>query len=199
MELVWGVGAAFGRDDASERGAWSGERGNHQAGGVGVRTFGCSMLAFRLRIEGVVVRTRSYQDLIVWQRAMELVQAAYAVASELPPFERYGLSSQLRRSSASVTANIAEGHSRRYRTEFLQFLAIARASVRELENHLSVIERVGYADSKRVDQPLALCDEVNRMLRAMMTALEKRARAPRSPLHALQTIARKNSSASLTP
>ncbi len=67
----------------------------------------------------------SYRDLLVWQKAMDLVVECYKVTREFPKDELYGLTSQLRRAAVSVPANIAEGHSRPNTREFLQFLGIA--------------------------------------------------------------------------
>jgi four helix bundle protein len=119
------------------------------------------------------MRVESYQRLIVWQRAMDLVCASYVVARALPLTERYGLASQLQRAAVSVPANIAEGHSRTHRKEFLQSLAVARGSLKELETHLLIAERVGYVDRLAIAHPLRLVDEVSRMLTAMRAALTR--------------------------
>ena len=94
--------------------------------------------------------TRDYRDLIVWQRGQELVREAYGVARHLPVEERFELGSQIRRSATSVTGNIAEGHSRPTRRDFLRFLGIAYASLKELESHLLTAERVGYVHREHI-------------------------------------------------
>ena len=114
---------------------------------------------------------RDFRDLIVWQRAHELVREAYGVARRLPGEERFELASQIRRAATSVTSNIAEGHARPYRRDFVRYLAIAHASLKELENHLLTAETVGYVDREAIATPLALSDQVSRMLTAMRRRL----------------------------
>lgn len=105
---------------------------------------------------------------------MELACAAYAIARELPPEERGSLGEQLRRSALSIPANIAEGHSRLHRKEFIQFLSIAHGSLSELETHLVVAEAVGYASHDRVTHALRLADETGRMLTVLRARLTTR-------------------------
>jgi four helix bundle protein len=131
---------------------------------------------------------------------MELVVATYDLTRTFPPEERRALTDQLRRAAVSVPSNIAEGHARNHRKEFLHFLSLARSSVKEIETQLLIAVRVKYVTDGEVRDALALCDEVSRMLRAMSNALApaETAPPPRSPLHAQQT-ARRNSSQSRMP
>ena len=71
------------------------------------------------------VPSKNYADLAAWQRAMDLVEAVYALSSALPPEERFGLRAQMRRAAVSIPANIAEGQGRRTRGEFLNHLSMA--------------------------------------------------------------------------
>src|SRR5688572_26837166 len=87
---------------------------------------------------------RSHRDLIVWQRAMDLVTSVYRLTEDFPKSELYGLTSQIRRCAASIPANIAEGQGRRLAGEFLQFLANARGSLLELDTHLEIAVRLGF-------------------------------------------------------
>lgn len=80
---------------------------------------------------------RSYKELVVWQRALDLVREVYAVSKAFPRDEVYGLTAQLRRSAVSVPSNIAEGQGRATRGEFIQFLCHARGSLFELETQIS--------------------------------------------------------------
>lgn len=82
-------------------------------------------------------RVRNYKDLTVWQRAMQVVKAVYAVTGRFPENERFGLASQMRRAAVSVASNIAEGQARNGTKEFLQFLSHAGGSLAELETQLS--------------------------------------------------------------
>lgn len=80
----------------------------------------------------------SYRDLVVWTRAMDVVEACYKLTRLLPQSEMYGLSSQIRRAAVSIPANIAEGHGRRNLGEYLQHLSIANGSLKELETRLLI-------------------------------------------------------------
>ncbi|GAC1478358.1 MAG: four helix bundle protein [Gemmatimonadaceae bacterium] len=105
---------------------------------------------------------------------MELAAEAYHVARQLPTTERFELSSQLRRAATSVAANIAEGHSRRSPAEYLHFLAVARASLAEVDTHLALAERVGFLTQRDLAEPRRLVGEVGRMLTAMLQTLRSR-------------------------
>lgn len=90
------------------------------------------------------MQIRSHRDLIVWQKAMNLVEAVYKATSGLPKEETYALTSQIRRAIVSVPANIAEGRGRRLAKEHLYFLANARGSLLALDTHLEIAVRLGY-------------------------------------------------------
>ena len=85
----------------------------------------------------------AYRRLEIWQEGMQLVEKVYHVTKEFPKDEAYGLTSQLRRAAVSIPANIAEGHARRYRTEYRQFLYMALGSVAEVETLGEISRRVG--------------------------------------------------------
>nr|WP_298249125.1 four helix bundle protein [uncultured Halomonas sp.] len=87
---------------------------------------------------------RKHQQLRVWQEAMKLVVAVYAITSSFPVSERYGLVSQMQRAAVSVPSNIAEGAARGSKADFLRFLYIARGSLSELETQLQIAQRLGY-------------------------------------------------------
>jgi four helix bundle protein len=114
---------------------------------------------------------RTYRDLVVWQKSMDLVEASYSFTKRLPVTERYGLSSQIQRAAVSIPANIAEGHARSGRREFLQYLSIARGSLRELETLLLIADRLGYGTRETVRALLARADEVGRTLFGLTTKL----------------------------
>ncbi|MFY7853311.1 MAG: four helix bundle protein, partial [Brevundimonas sp.] len=79
---------------------------------------------------------RSYRDLEVWKRAMDLAVATYELTREFPREEQFGLTSQARRAATSIAANIAEGYGRATRPAYVSFLRIAQGSLKELETHL---------------------------------------------------------------
>ena len=119
---------------------------------------------------------KSYRDLVVWQRAMDLVENIYRFSRCLPSSERFGLTSQMQRAAVSIPANIAEGHARRSRREYLQFVSIASGSAAELETHLAICERLGYDK----DQTLGMLYEQARGVGRMLIALELALKKPRS-------------------
>ena len=88
-----------------------------------------------------MTEVRSYRDLVVWQRAMELAQAVYELTGTWPREEIYGLTSQVRRAAVSVPSNIAEGQGRASTKEFLNYLSIAYGSLMECETQALLAER----------------------------------------------------------
>ena len=117
---------------------------------------------------------RSYRDLVVWQRAMDLVVECYRVAKLLPKAEAYGLVSQIQRAAVSVPANIAEGHGREHLGDYLHHLSVANGSLMELETHLLLTERLGYVTVGEIDWALSLSGEAGRMLAGLTTSLKSR-------------------------
>jgi four helix bundle protein len=87
----------------------------------------------------------SYRDLLVWQEAMHLAEAAYRLTAAFPKEEAYGLTAQVRRSGASVPANIAEGYGRESKGAYVQHLRVVQGSLKEFETHLLLGGRVGLA------------------------------------------------------
>lgn len=96
------------------------------------------------------MQVRSYKDLIVWQKAMDLVELVYHLTKLFPKDEQYGLSNQLRRAAVSIPSNIAEGQARNSTAEFRNFLSIARGSLAELETQLLIAERLNYIEQKKL-------------------------------------------------
>ena len=114
----------------------------------------------------------SYRDLLVWQASVELATQCYKLTAAFPTSERYGMTSQMRRASVSVAANIAEGHGRDGTGNFIQFLRVAQGSLKELETHIVICGRVGLLDERNVDALQGQCDEIGRMLRSLIRTLE---------------------------
>ena len=113
------------------------------------------------------VAPRAVRDLRVWQKSMDLVEACYRLSAMLPPEERFGLTSQIRRACTSVPANIAEGFGRWNSREFVRFLAIASGSLRELETHLVISRRLGYVAGRSAEPLFRMIDDLARMLYRM--------------------------------
>jgi len=124
------------------------------------------------------VPVRHHRELIVWQRSMELLIATYALARLLPREELFGLTSQMRRAAASVPSNIAEGHARFHRGDFVHHPSVARGSLAEPETLLDACEAPGYFGAEDVARSRGLADEVRRMLGSMIMRLKAK-RAPR--------------------
>ena len=109
-----------------------------------------------------------YEDLIVWQKAMNLVDETYSLVQFLPDSEKYALSDQMRRSVISIPSNIAEGHGRRTDNEFKQFLSVARGSVCELETQIFIAIRQNYLSKESATTALSLCVEIRKILTKLM-------------------------------
>ncbi len=105
---------------------------------------------------------------------MTLAEACYSLTKAFPRDETYGMTSQIRRSAVSVAANIAEGHGRELTGLFVQFLRTSQGSLKELETHLILAERVGLMLSGGSAPILGQCDEIGRMLRSLIRTLEAR-------------------------
>ena len=102
----------------------------------------------------------SYKELIVWQKAMSLVEEVYRIAKNLPREETYVLSDQMKRAAVSIPSNIAEGHVRKTIKEYVNFLSIARGSNAELQTQMIICHRLGYIDKEQMEKALGLSDEV---------------------------------------
>lgn len=107
---------------------------------------------------------QSVRELKIWQKAMDLVEACYKLSASLPVDERFGLTSQIRRSATSIPANIAEGFGRWNTREFGRFLAISCGSLRELETHVIISQRLGFVSEAKAGPVLRASDELAGML-----------------------------------
>jgi four helix bundle protein len=120
------------------------------------------------------MKISSHRDLVVWQRAMDLVVEVYRLSSRFPSDERFRLTSQITRAAASVPANIAEGHARSSAKEYSRFLAIAKGSLMETETFLMLAIRLDYVGDAQAAPALAMVTQISKML----TRLRERLRAP---------------------
>src|SRR5271165_3136979 len=87
-----------------------------------------------------------FRGLRVWQGGMDVVEAVYRASAAFPKSELYGLTNQIRRAAVSVPSNIAEGHTRATTKEYLQHVAIAQASLAEIETQTEIARRLGYIE-----------------------------------------------------
>ena len=117
---------------------------------------------------------QSYQDLNIWQRAMEIAREVYALTRQFPKEEMFGLTAQMRRAAASIPANIAEGWGRSGSREFQHFLNIAMGSLRELETHLLLSLRLDYLDPQTLQPILENTSILGKQMLTLKRSLEKR-------------------------
>jgi four helix bundle protein len=116
---------------------------------------------------------QSYQELIVWQRAIELTKTVYEETKSFPRDEQFGLTSQIRRAAVSIPSNIAEGQARGQSGDFCRFICIALGSAAELHTQLILAQQLGYIggiESKSLEQRII---EIRRMLYSLLARLSK--------------------------
>ncbi len=114
---------------------------------------------------------KSYRDLEVWKKAMDLVVMCYQMTRKYPRSEIYGLTSQLQRAAVSVPSNIAEGHQRWHSKEFLYHLSIAYASLAELETHAEIARRLNYIAEDQTNDLLAQTAEIGKMINGLRKSI----------------------------
>ena len=116
---------------------------------------------------------KSYKDLVVWQKAMELVIAVYDLTNKFPKTEQYELSKQMRSCATSIPSNIAEGSRRSTKKDYRHFLCIAFGSGAELETQIEIAKRLSFVTAKDSQNADGLLDEVMRMLNVMIANLHE--------------------------
>jgi four helix bundle protein len=119
----------------------------------------------------VTAVAKSYRELEMWKRAIELSVVLYKLTRDFPREEIYGLTSQLRRAGVSVASNIAEGYGRSTRGEFRNFLGMARGSALEVQTQLVIARELGLGDALKIAVAESLADETGKMLWAMREKL----------------------------
>lgn len=116
---------------------------------------------------------KTFEGLLVWQKAYQLVVDIYRATKCLPAEERYGLVAQMRRAAVSVSANIVEGHKRRRQKEFSHFIAIAEGSLEELKYYLRLCKDLAYLSPDLATMLFASADEIGRMLHGLKTHVRR--------------------------
>jgi four helix bundle protein len=116
-------------------------------------------------------KIKSFKDLRIWQRGIELTKAIYEVTDSFPPKELYGIASQMRRSAVSVPSNIAEGFMRKHKKEYKQFLYVALGSLAELQTQIIISEQIGFVGNERSQQFQTDIDEIARMTTGLIKCL----------------------------
>ena len=119
------------------------------------------------------MKLRTYQELIVWQKAMDLVESVYMVSRSFPREEMYALTSQIRRASVSIASNIAEGQGRRTTSDFLRHLSIAYGSLLETETQILIAQRLHYLAKPKAEGAIKQAAEVGRLLNGLMASLTR--------------------------
>jgi len=115
---------------------------------------------------------KSYRDLLVWQKGIQLTVMNYQLSKAFPREDLYGLTSQMRRSAVSIPSNIAEGAGRLNTQEYRQFLGIARGSSFELQTQLTIAKELGYGDEVAMASAESLCNELGKMIYATIAGLD---------------------------
>jgi len=117
---------------------------------------------------------RTYRDLVVWQKAMQLAEMVYQATDSFSESERFGLVMQMRRAAVSVAANIAEGFGRGRKNEFRRYLEITRGSLFELQTHAELARRLGWLKSQALTGLRKRSQEVDRLLSGLIRSVKSR-------------------------
>ena len=118
--------------------------------------------------------SQSYRGLEVWQKAMDTVDSIYRITSGFPDEERFGLTSQMRRSAVSVPSNIAEGYGRSHHKEYLRYLTISRGSLMELETQLIVAVRQDLCNRQDAASCWTMMQETARLLHGLIRSVRSK-------------------------
>ncbi|MCC5654400.1 four helix bundle protein [Nostoc sp. XA013] len=114
-----------------------------------------------------------FKDLKIWQKGIDIAEKCYFLTKLFPKDELYGMVQQIRRSAASIPANIAEGYGRRSTAEYIRFLNIAQGSLNELETHIILSQRVGLCSPTDIESIILLLREESRMIIALIKKLQQ--------------------------
>lgn len=119
----------------------------------------------------MLMSVKNYRELIVWQKAMALVELVYQATKMFPKEELYGLTNQIRRAVVSIPSNIAEGQTRQSSAEFKRFLSIAQGSRAEVETQIMIAQRLNYLSQEETQKILNLAEEIKRMTYSLIEKL----------------------------
>lgn len=121
---------------------------------------------------GMNASPRSYKDLLVWQKGIELAKIVYRLTKNYPPEEKFGLIAQMRRAAVSIPSNLAEGQARHTTGEFIQFISHAEGSALDTQLILSI--ELGFSTDAGAERAFDLIDELRRMLNVLRRKLSAR-------------------------
>ncbi|MCK4389079.1 MAG: four helix bundle protein [Desulfobacterales bacterium] len=113
---------------------------------------------------------RSYKDLLIWQKGIDLVVQVYKAVKAFPKEELYALSDQIKRSSVSVPSNIAEGQARQHTPEFRQFLHVSLGSLAELDTQIIIANKLGYLSERSLSP---ICNEITELRKMIFSLITK--------------------------
>ena len=116
---------------------------------------------------------KTYRDLMVWQKAMQMVTDIYQLTGDFPKNELYGLTSQIRRCAISIPSNIAEGYGRNSTDDYLRFLNISRASLYELQTQLEISFNLNFLVKADFEKIYELTREIERMLSSLIIKINR--------------------------
>ena len=116
---------------------------------------------------------KTYKDLLIWQKGIEIVKETYLLCKEIPNDEIFGLQSQIKQSSISIPSNIAEGWGRNYTKNYLQFLKYSRGSLLELGTQTIVAEELNFITIESFNKVQDLITEESKMLNAYIKSIDK--------------------------
>lgn len=117
---------------------------------------------------------KSYKELIIWQKSIDLVKLIYSISSEFSQKEQYILTSQINRCAISIPSNIAEGWSRNSTKEFINFLYISRGSLAELETQTIIAKELGYLTDDKLMKIQEHINELGKMLHTIIAKLKEK-------------------------
>lgn len=115
---------------------------------------------------------KSYKELIVWQKSVQLVKEVYLLTDNYPKSELYAIVSQMRRASISIPSNIAEGYGRKSSKEYTQFLSISYGSALELETQIIISKELQFAQTDKFSKVESILEEVLKMINAMISKMK---------------------------
>ena len=119
----------------------------------------------------VTMVTKTYYDLIVWQKALDLTTLIYSITEKLPKEEIHTLSGGMRKAAVAIPSNIANGQTRGSKQEFIQSLLVAKGAKAELETQLLLCVRIGYLTDEDISEALTQVEEVGKMMSALIRSL----------------------------
>jgi four helix bundle protein len=116
---------------------------------------------------------KTYKDLLIWQKGIQIVKEVYLVCKSFPKDEQYGLTSQIKRSAVSIPSNIAEGWGRKYTKSYIQFLKYSRGSLLELETQIIIAKELNFISIEEYNRIQSLITEESKMLNAFIKSIDK--------------------------